>query len=545
MSYQKQEWRNNDPATPLSAARMNHIEDGIQAASKGPAGMPVYTGYMQARAENAKEPCNTPTQDGSGETVHPSVVYVEKGWRGHRYWMLVTGYGNSDSSLENPHLLASHDGQDWFDPEGLQNPIKATPPGGWNSDTDLVLVDDVMYCFYRSTLGTATAPTRDTIYLQTTSDAKSFTEEQVVIESPVGEREFVSPTVVHDEATDTWRMWVVNSVPDPREVILFESSSPSGPWAEIGVTEGLTAPLDSGQDLWHIEVRDNGGEYTAMYSDSPAGVSSYGSLWRATSADGLSWEADPMAVLMGLSGSWDQGIYRSSAVPAVVDGKLGYYLWYSAYSGEAWRTGMTTVSLAPRDEYDLSATLASNRVQGWLAGDLVDREDAEDGPGVATSGHQWEPSVGTMGVKGRTLSPYTDTNSNALIDLGTPDMDVSVQFSNGEEGAPWLVARAGADGDGHLSFVRFGTTSNLQYYTLEWFNSGVQPVTVIASMGPTPQAGDRMRLVCKGDRIRTYVNGYLRMDYTVDMPEVKENTLAGVQTASSSQGLYNFAARVS
>lgn len=29
MAYEKQTWNNDDPSTPLSAARLNHIEDGI------------------------------------------------------------------------------------------------------------------------------------------------------------------------------------------------------------------------------------------------------------------------------------------------------------------------------------------------------------------------------------------------------------------------------------------------------------------------------------------------------------------------------------
>lgn len=34
MAYSPQTWTNEDPATPLSAARLTHIEDGIQAAAQ-------------------------------------------------------------------------------------------------------------------------------------------------------------------------------------------------------------------------------------------------------------------------------------------------------------------------------------------------------------------------------------------------------------------------------------------------------------------------------------------------------------------------------
>lgn len=39
MAYTKQTWNNDDPSTPLSAARLTHIEDGIAAkAEAGPKG---------------------------------------------------------------------------------------------------------------------------------------------------------------------------------------------------------------------------------------------------------------------------------------------------------------------------------------------------------------------------------------------------------------------------------------------------------------------------------------------------------------------------
>lgn len=40
MAYTPQEWRNDDPTTPLSAARLNHIEQGIAGVEllEGPPG---------------------------------------------------------------------------------------------------------------------------------------------------------------------------------------------------------------------------------------------------------------------------------------------------------------------------------------------------------------------------------------------------------------------------------------------------------------------------------------------------------------------------
>lgn len=41
MAYVKQTWNNDDPATPLSASRLNHMEDGIETANAEDAGVNV------------------------------------------------------------------------------------------------------------------------------------------------------------------------------------------------------------------------------------------------------------------------------------------------------------------------------------------------------------------------------------------------------------------------------------------------------------------------------------------------------------------------
>ena len=54
MAYEKQTWNNGDAATPLSAERLNHIEDGIANVEltpgpQGPAGPPGADGTDGAK----------------------------------------------------------------------------------------------------------------------------------------------------------------------------------------------------------------------------------------------------------------------------------------------------------------------------------------------------------------------------------------------------------------------------------------------------------------------------------------------------------------
>lgn len=67
MAYAKQVWTNDDPATPVSAARLTHIEDGIAAIEltpgpEGPKGDPGKDGGKGAQGDPGKDGFGTETQ---------------------------------------------------------------------------------------------------------------------------------------------------------------------------------------------------------------------------------------------------------------------------------------------------------------------------------------------------------------------------------------------------------------------------------------------------------------------------------------------------
>ena len=66
MAYEKQEWVNGSKDTPLSAARLNHIEEGIAAkAARGPKGDKGDPGTDGTDgAKGAKGDPGTPGADG-------------------------------------------------------------------------------------------------------------------------------------------------------------------------------------------------------------------------------------------------------------------------------------------------------------------------------------------------------------------------------------------------------------------------------------------------------------------------------------------------
>ena len=77
------------------------------------------------------------TYEGSGQTIHPSVVDIGAELNGYRYWMANTPYPNYNSTKENPSVWGSNDGETFTVPDGITNPITPVPDAGTNADTDI------------------------------------------------------------------------------------------------------------------------------------------------------------------------------------------------------------------------------------------------------------------------------------------------------------------------------------------------------------------------------------------------------------------------
>lgn len=84
------------------------------------------------------------------DVVHPCIRYIEKGFEGHKWWMVYTPYYNGNDSLENPRICYadSEEGNPptkWF----FYCYIKDTPLSGYNSDPTMLFLDGNLYVFWR------------------------------------------------------------------------------------------------------------------------------------------------------------------------------------------------------------------------------------------------------------------------------------------------------------------------------------------------------------------------------------------------------------
>ncbi len=273
---------------------------------------------------NAENYCTTPTADGSGSAIHPSVIVFDSVWNGYKYWMSVSGYLNNNDQLENTHILCSNDGTTWSPPTGLTNPLE-TLEGltGYHSDSALCYHDGKLYVFDRFTDRTNNNQT-DYRYSYST-DGVNWTAPVIIFSWASGSIER-SASVVWDGTQ--FVMYTVNGTTYRRT----SNTIVDGVWSEPTAT---TLPQSWHNDV-HYSVLDDT-YYALLQSDS----------WVTTlelykSSNGInSWTARADTFLSTSIGGWDSTYLYRSALFRTIE---GLKIWYSGSADLNWRIGYTYAS---------------------------------------------------------------------------------------------------------------------------------------------------------------------------------------------------------
>lgn len=295
---------------------------------------------------NAPSPMPTPTPDSTGQATHPSVVdfWVQHGqatWNGWRFWMAITPYAGSNSAVEDPCILVSSDGYTWVVPAGLTNPIDQEdyPGGSYNSDTDLVFDPGTgwLWCFWREHHHSID-PDEEILHCAWSTDGITWTTVPRILVVVGQSGRFVSPSVARIDAT-TWRMVSIASNNSGGTSQLWGATSPTGPWTSLGTVTFTGAVIEP----WHFGMHWDGTVYRGLID---VNGNPNQDVYAATSADGLSWQVDPAAVIVGPVEAWDERPYRACLTPRGDD--LTMRVWYGASeptSPSTWRTGYTHIPL--------------------------------------------------------------------------------------------------------------------------------------------------------------------------------------------------------
>jgi len=279
--------------------------------------------------DNASSPLDLPTYDGSGQSVHPDVVYFPDGWHGHKYWMVMTPYPFDSDSWENPSILVSDDGLSWSAPDGLSNPIAPGPSCDHNSDPDVVYNPraDELYVYFTEQLRADRCPDQNanSLRLVTSADGVNWSAPKTVMSWELDtDPLYLSPAVVYTDGV--FRLWMASSAGG----VVYATSQDGLVWSPLETLDVTPVP-------WHLDVSFVDGEYVMLLVDSPVADAR---LMAAMSRDGLKWSTRNDPILAPGDGWDDNRIYRSTLV--FDEPSRLVKLWYSARSGAGqWHVGYT------------------------------------------------------------------------------------------------------------------------------------------------------------------------------------------------------------
>lgn len=272
------------------------------------------------------------TYDGSGETVHPSVLNLGTEWNGYKYWMANTPYPLSNSALENPSIWASTDGLTWVVPDGIINPIIAKPSGGFNSDPDLLFEDNILHMLYKENIGGVSV-----IKYLSTSNGIDWTTPVTVLTPIADETECISPSLV--KVGDTYYIYYATfegvATTNPR-IRRVSCSTINGTY---GGRELINAPtVGAGRIWWHLNVKLINGMFWFSSIDTTSSFAGY-SIFLLKSQDGINFTKYIYPVVRK-SGS-NHSFYKPCL--EIIEGQP--ILYFSTYLSGVWGFGKQNVTL--------------------------------------------------------------------------------------------------------------------------------------------------------------------------------------------------------
>ncbi len=272
-----------------------------------------------------------PTYDGSGQLTHPKVLYFQNGWNGYRYWMSMTPYPHTVDRYENPSIVVSNDGLNWFVPRGLKNPITGLPKdvkfGGHYSDPHLVMKGNTMELWYRHNPGNPKTKRAinsiNTYYKMVSTDGIHWSAPQELFTARDGH---LSMAINYENGM--YKAWYATYSGN----LCYQESYDSFHWSQPIVA---SVPLPAGYCPYHQDMIKVGSQYCLLQCAEKRSDYTFAEFF-ATSEDGIHFLNTKQIYPTSNTVIWkDISFYRSSMF--VKDDKIEMYLtlWFKN-SGRNW-----------------------------------------------------------------------------------------------------------------------------------------------------------------------------------------------------------------
>lgn len=286
---------------------------------------------------SAPRKLTVPSYDGSGQNVHPSIVSFRSAWHGHRYWMAITPYPNTQDQYENPSILVSDDGDTWSVPNGLTNPIfpgpTTNPINGvhvHNNDPCLVYYNSKLYCYF-NTWDTETGATR--LYRMDSSDGVTWGNGTECTFAESGRQTEPSWTVLSPSVIKLSSGWVL--LWGQYKKMYRATSSDGISWS---APEKIAFDLPDNIDMWHCSFSyELNGYICVLSAHKDNETQNDNALYIGKSDDGLTFFFNPTPILEPFGNDYANKQIYKSCLAKIGD---GYRIYFSCQNTSSqWAVG--------------------------------------------------------------------------------------------------------------------------------------------------------------------------------------------------------------
>ena len=289
---------------------------------------------------------------GYNQPFHPSVLYLENGFSGYKYWLVQSPYPIGGQPYrdrwEVPVVYKSNDGIDWITVADPLDDLTQSEINNFDymSDPHLVYREDTntLEVWYRITETSSGRITR--IVRKTSADGENWSDRETMIPGMVpGSLEiWRSPSVLWDNSIKRYRVWYTN------DHGVFYSSSPDGKvWSSQ-----MTVYRDKSHRVWHLDVNYYDGKYHLLsYSSSSRDIYYY------ESADGINFIF--VKIIMAENDGnplYSKGLYRAVSIK---DGSGKVRLYTSAVKEEN-ETAILLIIANSLEEIEVTRKIRADRI---------------------------------------------------------------------------------------------------------------------------------------------------------------------------------------
>ena len=278
---------------------------------------------------------NIPTYDGSGQCVHPDILFLNPPLRGNKFLLAFTPYPYYDGRKENPSILASRNGIDFYEEKQGLNPLVSAPTYDHNDDPDLLYDPDTKryVLYYLETM----RPDSENVIRMESTDALSWTRRTVLHYDLHQYRHFIVSPAVCRLPAGGYVMYQVNLSHTPFQ-IEWLSSTHGQDW-NLNLINPIISDLSDTLVPWHLDIMAAENKYFMLLScrinihDSQHQLLMFGE-----SSDLLHWHFHPKPLISSQPSFHNcLSIYRSTGL--ISDHKLA--VWYSMVQPSGiWRIGV-------------------------------------------------------------------------------------------------------------------------------------------------------------------------------------------------------------